>query len=438
MSAFGHSGAFLRSQLRPTASETPDPMFRPLSLFIGLRYSRAKRRNHFISFISGVCIISLALSVAALITVMSVMNGFDYQLRSRILGAVSHATISGVGESIQDWHHALDVAKADKHVRGAAPYVEQQAFIRGQASSGAMLRGIVPSMEPHVSDFNKHMLDGSFDSLKPGRWNIVLGNELAMVLGVQIGDKIIVYAPRFRAGPMGAMPVVRAFTVSGIFSLGMNQYDSGLALVNMKDAERLYGIHGPNGIRLRLDDMYDANAVASHLNRQLGDVYRVETWIQTNSNLFKALDMEKKVMFLILVLIVLVAVINLVSMLVMLVTDKQADIAILRTLGLKPRTVMGVFMVQGLFVGVVGILTGAVGGVLLAINLPAVAEWIEHTFHVQFLSPQVYYISELPSRLQWSDVGWVCTTAFVLSLLATIYPARRAARTHPAQALRYE
>jgi lipoprotein-releasing system permease protein len=413
-------------------------MFRPLSLFIGLRYSRAKRRNHFISFISGVCIISLALSVAALITVMSVMNGFDYQLRSRILGAVSHATISGVGQSIQDWHHAIDVAKADKHVLGAAPYVEQQAFLQGPGRSGALVRGILPSMEPHVSDFNKHMLDGTFDSLKAGSWHIVLGNELAMVLGVQVGDKVIVYAPRFRAGPMGSMPMLRAFKVTGIFSLGMHEYDSGLALMNMQDAERLYGIHGPSGIRLRLDDMYAANAVASHLNRELGNVYRVQTWIQTNSNLFKALATEKKVMFLILVLIVLVAVINLVSMLVMLVTDKQADIAILRTLGLSPRTVMGVFMVQGLFVGVVGILTGAVGGVLLAINLPAIAEWVEHTFHVQLLSPDVYYISELPSRLQWGDVGWVCVTAFVLSLLATLYPARRAARTHPAQALRYE
>ncbi len=413
-------------------------MFRPLSLFIGLRYSRAKRRNHFISFISGVCIVSLALSVAALIAVMSVMNGFDYQLRSRILGAVSHATISGVGGGIQDWQHALGVARKDPHVLGAAPYVEQQAFVQGAGSSGAIVRGILPSMEPDVSDFNKHMVDGSFATLKPGSWHIVLGNELAMMLGVRTGDKVIVYAPRFRAGPMGSVPMFRAFTVSGIFTLGMHEYDSGLVLMNMKDAERLYGLHGPDGIRLRLDDMYAANSVATHLNHELGDVYRVQTWIQTNSNLFKALEMEKKVMFLILVLIVLVAVINLVSMLVMLVTDKQADIAILRTLGLPPGTVRGVFMVQGMFVGVVGILVGAVGGVLLAINLPAIADWIERTFHVQILSPDVYYISELPSRLQWSDVGWVCATAFVLSLLATIYPARRAARTHPAQALRYE
>ena len=413
-------------------------MFRPLSLFIGLRYSRAKRRNHFISFISAVCIISLALSVAALITVMSVMNGFDYQLRSRILGAVSDATISGMGQSIRDWPHALKIAKADPQVLGAAPYVEQPSFIQGAASSGAVVRGIQPSLEPDVSSFNKHMVDGSLATLKPGSWHIVLGNELAMMLGAQVGDKVLVYAPRFRAGPMGAMPTLRAYRVTGIFSLGMEQYDSHLALMNMRDAERLYGLQGPDGIRLRLGNMYAADRIASHLNRQLGDQYRVQTWIQTNSNLFKALQMEKKVMFLILVLIVLVAVINLVSMLVMLVTDKQADIAILRTLGLPPRTVRGVFMVQGLIVGVVGILVGAVGGVLLAINLPALAEWIERTFHVQFLSPQVYYISELPSRLQWSDVGWVCATAFVLSLLATIYPARRAARTHPAQALRYE
>ncbi|RAP58009.1 lipoprotein-releasing ABC transporter permease subunit [Oleiagrimonas sp. MCCC 1A03011] len=413
-------------------------MFRPLSLFIGLRYSRAKRRNHFISFISGVSIICLALSVAALITVMSVMNGFDYQLRSRILGAVSHATISGVGESIQNWRHAVQVAKDDSRVLGAAPYVEQQAFLQGSEPSGALVRGILPMQEPKVSDFDKHMQNGSLSSLQPGKWNIVLGDELATMLGVTVGDKVIVYAPRFRTGPMGAMPMLRAFRVSGIFALGMEQYDSGLALMNMHDAEKLYGLKGPNGIRLRLKNLYQAQAVASHIRVELGQVYRVQTWMQSNENLFKALATEKKVMFLILVLIVLVAVINLVSMLVMLVTDKQADIAILRTLGLAPRSVMGVFMVQGLFVGIVGILIGTIGGVLLAINVPAIAEWIEHVFHVRFLSPDVYYISELPSRLSWSDVGWVTGTAFVLSLLATLYPARRAARTEPAQALRYE
>lgn len=413
-------------------------MFRPLSLFIGLRYSRAKRRNHFISFISGVSIIGLALSVAALITVMSVMNGFDYQMRTRILGAVSQATISGVGETIQDWPRALRIAKADPRVLGAAPYVEQQAFIRGAGSSGALIRGIKPSLEPQVSDFNKHMRAGTLDSLQPGSWNIVLGDELAMELGVQQGDKVVVYAPRFRGGPMGAMPMLRSFRVSGIFVLGMQQYDSGLALMNMSDAEKLYGLQGPTGIRLKLDDLFHARQVADHLNSELGQVYRVQTWMQSNANLFKALAMEKKVMFLILALIVLVAVINLVSMLVMLVTDKQADIAILRTMGITPRTVQGVFMVQGLFVGVMGIVIGVVGGVLLSLNLPAIAEWIEHVFHVQFLSPDVYYISELPSRLQWSDVGWVTAIAFALSLLATLYPARRAAKTQPAQALRYE
>ncbi|MDA3914253.1 lipoprotein-releasing ABC transporter permease subunit, partial [Oleiagrimonas sp.] len=404
-------------------------MFRPLSLFIGLRYSRAKRRNHFISFISGVSIIGLALSVTALITVLSVMNGFDYQLRARILGAVSQATISGVGESIQDWPRAVKIAKSDSRVKGAAPYVEQQAFISAAGNSGAMIRGIKPSLEPEVSDFNKHMRVGSLDSLQPGSWNIVLGDELAMMLGVQVGDKVTVYAPRFRGGPMGAMPVLRSFRVSGIFVLGMQQYDSGLALMNMSDAEKLYGIHGPNGIRLRLDNLFHARQVADHLGAELGQVYRVQTWMQSNANLFKAISMEKKVMFLILALIVLVAVINLVSMLVMLVTDKQADIAILRTLGIAPRKVMGVFMVQGLFVGISGILVGVFCGVLLSLNLPAIAEWIEHVFHVQFLSPDVYYISELPSRLQWSDVGWVTTIAFVMSLLATLYPAWRASKT---------
>ncbi|HET7663105.1 MAG TPA: lipoprotein-releasing ABC transporter permease subunit [Rhodanobacteraceae bacterium] len=412
-------------------------MFRPLSIFIGLRYTRAKRRNHFISFISLVSMLGIIIGIMALITVISVMNGFDYQMRTRILGAVAHATISGVGESVQDWQHALKVAEANPHVKGAAPYIHSPVFLQGRASAGAMVRGIIPEDETRVADFDTHMKAGSLKSLTPGSWDIVLGTDLALQLGLTVGDKVTVIGGE-TATPIGAVPRMRRFTVSGIFSVGMQQFDSGLALINMHDAETLFKASGPSGIRLRLDDVYQAWPVAQSLMSQLGQRYRVQTWIQSNVNLFKALSMEKVVMFIILSLIIAVAAFNLVSSLVMVVTDKQADIAILRTLGATPRTVMGVFVVQGLMIGVVGIALGVLFGVLLAINVPAIVDWIQNLFHVQFLSPDVYYISEVPSQLHWSDVGWIAGMAFIFSLLATLYPAWRASRTQPAQALRYE
>ncbi|KRA35213.1 cell division protein FtsX [Rhodanobacter sp. Root627] len=413
-------------------------MFRPLELFIGLRYTRAKRRNQFISFISTVSIVCIAISVIALITVMSVMNGFDYQMRARILGAISHATVSGVNQSMEDWPRALKVASTNPHVLGAAPYVESEAMLLARRSSGALVRGIEPSLEPKVVDIDKHMVEGSLDALKPGSWNIVLGKELAMTLGVSVGDRVTMAVPELRATPMGGVPRMRGFHVAGVFELGMEQFDSGLALVNMSDAEKLNSLTGPTGIRLRLDNLFNARPVARELADQLGQVYRVQTWMDTNANLFAALSMEKMVMFVILSLIILVAVINLISMLMMLVTDKQADIAILRTLGATPRSIMGMFMVQGVLVGFVGIGFGVGLGSLLSWKLPGIIKWIEHTFHVTFLSPDVYYISEVPSRLDWHDVGWVALLTFTFSLLATLYPAWRASRTQPAQALRYE
>jgi lipoprotein-releasing system permease protein len=413
-------------------------MFRPLELFIGLRYTRAKRRNQFISFISTVSIVCIAISVIALITVMSVMNGFDYQMRSRILGAISHATVSGVGESVQDWPRALRIAEANPHVLGAAPYVESEAMLLARRSSGALVRGVEPTQEPKVVDIDKHMLEGKLDQLTPGSWNIVLGRELAMTLGVAVGDRVTMAVNQLRATPMGSVPRMRSFHVVGVFELGMEQFDSGLALVNMSDAEKLSDLSGPTGIRLRLDDLFNARPVATELADQLGQVYRVQTWMDTNANLFAALSMEKMVMFIILSLIILVAVINLISMLMMLVTDKQADIAILSTLGATPRSIMGMFMVQGVLVGFVGIGFGVGFGALLSWKLAAIIKWIERTFHVTFLSPDVYYISEVPSRLDWHDVGWVALLTFTFSLLATLYPAWRASRTQPAQALRYE
>jgi lipoprotein-releasing system permease protein len=413
-------------------------MFRPLELFIGLRYTRAKRRNQFISFISTVSIVCISISVIALITVMSVMNGFDYQMQSRILGAISHATVSGVGESVQDWPHALKLAEANPHVLGAAPYVETEAYLNARRSSGALVRGIEPSQEPKVVDIGKHMVEGKLGDLTPGSWNIILGRELAMTLGVTVGDRVTMIVQQLRASPIGSVPRMRSFHVVGTFELGMEQFDSGLALVNMTDAEKLNDLSGPTGIRLRLDDLFNARPVATELADRLGQVYRVQTWMDTNANLFAALSMEKMVMFIILSLIILVAVINLISMLMMLVTDKQADIAILRTLGATPRSIMGTFMVQGLLVGFVGIGFGVGLGSLLSWKLPGIIKWIERIFHVTFLSPDVYYISEVPSRLDWHDVGWVALLTFAFSLLATLYPAWRASRTQPAQALRYE
>jgi lipoprotein-releasing system permease protein len=413
-------------------------MFRPLELFIGLRYTRAKRRNHFISFISLVSMLGIAVGVTALITVISVMNGFERQLTDRILGMVADATISGVGESVHDWRGAVKQAYANPHVRGAAPYVEKVALLQGRRVTGGVIRGVLPDEEDKVSDIGRKMTKGKLNALTPGSYGIVLGDELAMQLGVTVGDKVTVYTPDVNVTPIGALPRFKRCSVVGIFSVGFQEYDDGMAVMNMTDAERLFQLDGPTGIRLKLDDKFRAWKIGDALAQKLGQFYRVQDWREGHANFFSAVSMEKKVMFIILSLIVAVAAFNLVSTLVMLVQDKQADIAILRTLGISPRSVMGVFMVQGTIVGSIGIALGVLGGVLLATNLPALVKWIEHVFHVEFLSPDVYYISEVPSDMHWSDVGWIAAVAFVFCLFATIYPAWRAARTQPAAALRYE
>jgi lipoprotein-releasing system permease protein len=413
-------------------------MFRPLELFIGLRYTRAKRRNHFISFISLVSMLGIAVGVTALITAISVMNGFEQQLTERILGAVADVTISGVGESVQDWQGTVKLADANPHVRGAAPYVEEVALLQGRRVTGAMIRGVLPDEEDKVSDIGRKMTRGKLAALAPGSYGIVLGDELAMQLGVTVGDKVTVYTPDVSVTPIGALPRFKRCSVVGIFSVGFQEYDNGMAVMNMADAEHLFRLDGPTGVRLKLDDKFRAWEIGDALAQKLGQFYRIKDWRSEYTNFFNAVSMEKKVMFIILSLIVAVAAFNLVSTLVMLVQDKQADIAILRTLGISPRSVMGIFTVQGVIVGSFGILLGVVGGVLLATNLPALVKWIEHVFHVEFLSPDIYYISEVPSDMHWSDVGWIAAVAFVFCLFATIYPAWRAARTQPAAALRYE
>ncbi|HET7932319.1 MAG TPA: lipoprotein-releasing ABC transporter permease subunit [Rhodanobacteraceae bacterium] len=413
-------------------------MFRPLELFIGTRYIRAKRRNHFISFISVVSMLGLIIGITALITVISVMNGFDFELRSRILGMVSQASITSVGNSMPKWQQAMAVAERNPHVRGAAPYVEREAYLSGNAASqGAIVRGILPDQEPKVADIGAKMIAGRLSALTPGSWGIVLGRDLALVLGVNVGDKVVVTAS-IGASPIGALPRLKRFTVVGVFEAGMQEYDSGLAIVNLHDAEKLYQMDGPSGIRLKLDDLFVANRVAASLAEQLGPAYVARGWMQQHANFFKAIAMEKIVMFIILSLIIAVAAFNLVSSLVMLVTDKQSDIAILRTLGATPRSIMGVFMIQGMLIGIIGIVIGTVCGVALALNVPAIVDGIQNLTGYQFLPESVYYINNVPSKLEWSTVGWVAGMAFLFSLLATIYPAWRASRTQPAEALRYE
>lgn len=414
-------------------------MFRPLPWFIGLRYLRAKRRNHFISFISLVSMLGIALGVAALITVISVMNGFEKELRARILGMVSHATVSGVGEGMADWPRAVEVAKGTPHVLGAAPFVEREVMLQGARVSGGAIRGVRPDLEPEVSEIDRRMAEGEWSSLVAGEYHIVLGRELARWLGAGVGDTVIVYAPMARSTPVGTMPVTRRFTVTGIFEAGMAEYDRYLAVVHIDDAARLFRM-GDNvsGVRLKLDDMFRAWAVARDLAERLGGYFRVRDWTQEHANFFRAVKTERVVMFVILSLIVAVAAFNLVSTLVMLVTDKQADIAILRTLGASPGTIMGVFVVQGMISGVIGIAIGLVGGILLAENVQAVMSTIEGAFGFQLMPADVYYISDLPSELRWGDVARIGVVAFLFCLVATLYPAWRAARTQPAEALRYE
>jgi lipoprotein-releasing system permease protein len=415
-------------------------MFRPLALSIGLRYTGAKRRNHFISFISSISIAGIALGVAALITVLSVMNGFEQELRSRILGMASHASISGYREPLADWEHAASLATAHPEVIGVAPYVQNEIMLtKGGKVSGAVVNGIRPDLEPAVSTVGAHMRGGSLDDLVAGEYNIILGSELAYNLGAHIGDQVTMVTPQANFSPAGVLPRLRRFRVSGIFEIGMYEYDRGVALINLQDAEKLFKMDGGvTGVRLKLADMFQAPRVSRELAGQLGENLRVEDWTHQHANFFRAVQTEKRVMFVILTLIVAVAAFNIVSTLVMVVTDKRADIAILRTLGATPGMILRVFMIQGALIGLLGTALGIAGGVALALNVETIVPAIEKTFGVQFMPADIYYISELPSQLNWPDVWHIGAVAFLLSFLATLYPAWRASRTQPAEALRYE
>ncbi|MDX1569362.1 MAG: lipoprotein-releasing ABC transporter permease subunit [Xanthomonadales bacterium] len=414
-------------------------MFKPLELFIGLRYTRAKRRNRFISFISAISMLGIAVGVTVLITVMSVMNGFEKELRERILGMVSHATISSGAADLTDWEGVIELASAHPEVVGAAPYIEKETMLKGYRVSGAIVRGILPDRETSVSDVGAQMVEGDLSSLEDGAYHIVLGADLALAMGVRIGDPVTVFAPQVRATPAGVLPQVKRFTVSGTYSVGMHEYDRGTALIHLADAARLFRTQdGVSGVRIKVRDLFQAWEVAAELRESVDGFYMVRDWTQNHANFFRAVQMEKTVMFVIMSLIIAVAAFNIISTLVMTVTDKQSDIAILRTLGASPASVMGIFVVLGVIIGLVGTGLGVLGGVLLASNVEQIVPWLEQTFNTQFLSSDIYYISDLPSDLRGPDVIKVSILAFLLSVVATLYPAWRASRTDPAEALRYE
>jgi len=412
----------------------------PYELFIGLRYTRAKRRNHFISFISMISMLGIGLGVMALIVVLSVMNGFQKEIRARILGVTPHLQISSESGQLNDWQHVLDIVAKDPEVRAAAPYVNGQGMVSlNESVQGVMVRGILPEAEQRLTALGDKMKHGALNDLRAGEFNIILGVDLARSLGAHIGDSVLLITPQGQITPAGMIPRLKQFHVVGIFEIGMAPYDNALALIHLEDAQKLYRMGGSvSGISGSLNNLDLAPRVAFELEGKLPQNTYATDWTRQNANYFSVVAMEKKMMFIILSLIVLVAAFNIVSTLVMAVTDKQADIAILRTLGASPRSIMKIFMVQGMLIGLIGMGLGVIGGVLLALNIGTIVPFIEHLFGVQFLSKEFYYISELPSDLQKGDVFVVAGMSFLISLFATIYPSWRASKVQPAEALRYE
>ncbi|MCK4608009.1 MAG: lipoprotein-releasing ABC transporter permease subunit [Gammaproteobacteria bacterium] len=416
-------------------------MFQPLSLYIGLRYTRAKKRNHFISFISLISMLGIALGIAVLITVLSVMNGFDYEIHNHIFNMTNQVTVTDLSGLTTDWNQLANKVKTVKEVTGVAPFVSGQGMLSNDGMvQGIMLSGVSPTRESQVSKIQTKMVQGKLTNLTSGSFGIILGQETADNLHVKIGDKITIITPKATLTPIGILPRFKRFTVAGIFHVGGGfGYDSSLALINLHDAQKLLQMGtAVTGLRVKVDNLYAAPKVANELMQRLPENYSVSNWTQQYGAYFKAITMEKTMMFIILLFIIAVAAFNLVSGLVMTVTDKQADIAILRTLGASPRTIMTIFIIQGAVIGLVGTLIGVIGGIILALNAPAIVAGIEHTFHTQFISASVYFIDYLPSRLDWHYVINVSGAALIMSLLATIYPAWRAAKTQPAEALRYE
>ncbi|RJF98276.1 lipoprotein-releasing ABC transporter permease subunit [Noviherbaspirillum saxi] len=414
----------------------------PFEWLVGMRYTRAGRRsgrNSFISFISLISMAGIALGVAALIVVLSVMNGFQKEVRDRMLSVLSHIEVYDASGSLPDWHVTAKEAMQVKEVKGAAPYVAAQAMMtRDDTVRGVIIRGVLPEEEPKVSDVASQVRDGSFNNLKSGEFNIVLGRELARGLHVEVGDKVTMIAPQGQITPAGVLPRLKQFTVGGIFEAGHHEYDSGLAFIHIDDAMRMFKLEAPSGLRLRVEDMQRAPEVALTLSRILNGNLLILDWSKQNRTWFAAVQTEKRMMFIILTLIIAVAAFNLVSTLVMTVTDKQADIAILRTLGASPASILKIFMIQGALVGLLGTAIGVGLGVLVSMNIDVIVPFIERMLGVQFLSKEIYLITSLPSDLRWPDVWRIGGVAVILAFLATLYPSWRAANVRPAEALRYE
>ena len=424
-------------KLRIYISQRPVNSF---PLFVGLRYTRARQRTRFISVISLISVVGIALGMTVLITVLSVFNGFQREVRTRMLSAVAHVQISGIGESLQDWQSVAAVASKHPHVLAAAPYVSAQGLLTsGGNVRGAFLRGIDPAQENRVSGISEHMRAGTLDDLRSGEYNVALGAPLARALGVAVGDKVVLVAPQGQVTPAGILPRLRQFTVTGIFEIGHYEIDAGLAVVHIADAQRLYRMGDEvSGVRLKLDDLFLARSVVRELAAELPPQTSVSDWSQFNATYFRAVELEKRMMSLLLFFIIAIAAFNMVSSLFMVVKEKQADIAILRTMGASPADVMRIFMVQGTLIGAIGVVCGIVFGILGALYVDSIIGFVEMVFHVKFMPQDVYQIADLPSQLQAGDVVLTAVVAFTLSVLATIYPSWRAARVNPAEALRYE
>jgi lipoprotein-releasing system permease protein len=420
----------------------------PYELQIGWRYTRAGRggrRNRFISFISGVSVLGIALGVAALIIVLSVMNGFQKEVRDRMLSVISHVELMSYdGQGLADWQavaqRVRDMPEVGPRIAGAAPFVLSQALIaRGEEMRGTIVRGIDPQREAEITPLAAQLLkQGVSTRLRSGEWGMVIGGELARQLGVREGDKLTLVAPGGQVTPAGTTPRLKSFTVVGIFHAGHYEYDSGLVLIDIDDAARLFRTGGPSGVQLKLHDVHEARRVGERLMGALGAELRVRDWTRTNANWYDAVQVEKRLMGIILTLIVAVAAFNLVSTLVMTVTDKQSDIAILRTFGASPRSIMAIFMVQGATAGIIGTLSGVGLGLLVAFNIDVIVPAIERALNVSFLPGSIYLISRMPSDPQSADIFPIAVTSLILAFLATLYPSWRASRVQPAEALRYE
>ncbi|RDX35568.1 lipoprotein-releasing ABC transporter permease subunit [Kangiella sp. HD9-110m-PIT-SAG07] len=412
----------------------------PFSLFVGLRYTRAKRRDHFISFISLISMIGIALGVMVLITVMSVMNGFERELRDRILGMAPHVLISGVGSNIEDWQALEEVVLQNPNVIGASPYIQSETMFQHLGSDQfGVVQGVLPEKIGEVTIVKDHMRNGSFDSLTDGSYNIILGASLARSLGANVGDKVTsLFLKETRMSIAGIQPRAKRFTVSGVFQT-KSEADKGMAFVHLNDLAKILRVtDGVSALQLKTQDVMKVHEVSTSLTEQLDYNYFVTNWTRQHQTLFNAIEMEKKIMFILLTFIIAVAAFNIVTSLVMLVNEKQADIAILRTLGASPGSILRIFMTSGIINGLIGTGAGVILGILLALNLPDIINWIEMTFEMNVFPKNVYFVNFLPTELIWDDVIKIALSAFGISVLATLYPSWKASRTQPAEALRYE